>query len=233
MFRPAKNSIPVPDFVTIGRRLAFCDTPILGADGVDIELPGKRGLIVRSLSTWGRDGKSRAFITSLVGLAATEKYKSIVCVLCCDGEILPVQSKAILQVQNACAGDECPTKIQFQVSSVLGLSYCMAQAILQTFTPERLGEYQHVVNKLSEDGVSNRASFLAKLVPTLTAIDAIQCVTNHGRSITEDQFQLLFRSKITRSQLSSTGSVLKGMLQLSHILGSPLNMNTADTTQNF
>lgn len=210
-------SAPVPDSVVLGRKITFCDTSLVDGCGVDIELPGRRAVIVQSLSSWAADGKeTRAFITTLIRLASTERYESVHCILCIQGGLSPSQAKQVLQVQNA--SFESPTQVQVQLSSVIALSCVIAEATLRSLTRVDLTQYQQAVQQMANDAVVSRATFLVRLIPTLSAFDAIKCLTNGNHSNPVDQLQQLLCSEIARQRMSANLPSQKPMSQLSHIL---------------
>lgn len=206
---------PLQDRVVLGRKLTFADSSLVDACGVDIELPGRQGIILHSLSDDSNDGKAaaRAFIADrLVKLAAQERYQCLHLILCSETDLSPSLAMQVTEIQNACAGEECPTFVTVQLSSLLGVSFAIAQTILHSLLHEKVASYQQMLGKVLETGVSERATFLVKLIPKISALDALKCAA------TKDQFQLLLRNRIARVKMATTVSP-ESMKMLSHVLG--------------
>jgi hypothetical protein len=205
-----------------GRKMRFADSSILDQCGVDIELPCRRGVILHSVSALAADDECRAFIARLVELAAHERYKFVHLILFAEIDLSPIQTEKISKIQNACDGNVWPTNLQVQVSSIIGLSFCLAKTILHSLPGENKMEvYQQAVASISLS-TSERALMLVSLLPTLCAIDALKCVSGDGTKSPEEQFQSLLGSEDERKRMCSKLSSPKPMHQLGEILRASL-----------
>ena len=206
--------------------MTFCDSPLVDECGVDIELPGRRGIIVCSLSSFAEKSGAVAhgFTNRIIGIVSLERYRCLHLIFCLESDLNDSLTTKVMRIQNICAGLRCETQLRIRVSSFLGLSCCIAQSILRSMTHEEMSQLQQMVACASDKEIAERAMFLIHLLPTICTMDALQCAAgNRGRSSAE-QFQLILSSKMEREKMLESLASSKSMMQLSHILGASLNI---------
>jgi len=194
-----------------------------------------RSIIVQRMSICAESMEARkAFHKKLLHLAATERYLSIVLILCVDGDLSNIQASEVQELHNSFAGNDSPTRVHFQVTSVTALSCCIAKTILKSASSPEIttSTYQKMLTCANDTQVSRRANFFIQLLPTITAVDALQCFAagaERGENDPVKQFQLLLGSEIERQKICGTSRPNekpainpKSMQQLSFVLNTCL-----------
>ena len=155
----------------MSQSVVVADCQLVDRMGVDIELADGGGIIVQQVSSWqGREGGGhKAFLRSLVDLAASARYHHLAVVLCVDTVLTDGLSQDILTIQNSVI---CHCNISFD--------YCaprtFASAILLRVaaSTESSPPIVDVGDVLSDFDVLERVRFLVDMIPLMTVHQALR-----------------------------------------------------------
>ena len=206
-----KNPVPVSE--TLGQKMRFCDTHLVDDCEVSFELPNRRAVVIIPIKS---TTDLRQCTMRMVSLAACERYRSIDCVLCVEGDFNPTQASQIIQVQTGFTGDLCQVGVHYFLASETSLSCCLAGIILSS-APLKVNK-MNFQDALANAEITSRAHFLISLLPTMTASSALSCFQSEKNP--REQFQRLLSNALKGQKMPNPSEMSnsKAMAQLSHVL---------------
>lgn len=184
-------------------------------------------MIVSSVTSWAADAD--LFVKNIFEKASMERYDELVLILCLDTDMSKELCSKMLRL-NKVTHSTIP--IHIQTSSWVSLSATLASCVLKKCNSVDIKLYSEIVKQMSNEKMSERAGFLVSLVPTMSTMAAIQCLSLIAPAEGPvDQFQVLLASEVARKKLCSDLSKSpnirelsnKSVLQLSCVLNEDLN----------
>ncbi len=167
----------------LGRKIELYDSSLVDKCDVDIELSGRRGIIVSNLESWERSDEGKFFTRRLVQLAAIGRYKTLHIILCAGSAISGSIATQITQLQNAVLRHGvnpptcCITRLVSQSSLSAMIVHCAFSSVGSSY--EAISGHYDVVR---DAFTSERIRFLLGIVPTLTVGGAIQLLKQNSKS---------------------------------------------------
>ena len=201
---------------TKARKIRFLDTSLVDICGVDIEVPGRGGIIVSSLSR----PEFPILVKRVVDLISMSRYRYLEVFLCVEADQDDSILKNIVTLQNSVLHERGPlgTAVSFTVVSPRSLATFIGNSVRMHKTSK---ESKEIEAYLSDERTFERLYFLISLVPTFTASTALYCLesskfspeTNGDRS--KEWFkELLGRNNQERDRMNAMGGSLGNASQL-------------------
>jgi hypothetical protein len=190
----------------LGRKVNLVGCEMVALKGVDIELPGRTSILLFTTSALDNDDEARDSTVALAALASLGRYSLIVVILCYDEPTTSSIMNHILEMQSAVCTEFNPhgSKALFKHAMMNAVPEVVAETV---FSAER--QFQPRVPPLTASLVSNplyreRAYFLSKMVPILSATGSYQCLRLAEQMAPEgsSSFRLLFVSERFRKAVA-------------------------------
>lgn len=206
---------------TVGQSIEFCDSPLLEAAGVDIELPKRRAMLVYTTSALMNETDAKKIVVDVAKLATLGRYNRLLVLLCQDTPLSPRLIRYITQLQQAtlCNGIQLPTAVFVKTTTPMSLSSSIASTIIGSYYKAAPPAHQSV--SLYDDVRNTRlalsAGFLMTLNPKLSASGALQCL-QFAKRLSEQANPLwaLLHSQSIRKQIASASKTQDGQLDEVH-----------------
>ena len=155
----------------MSQSVVVADCQLVDQLGVDIELADGGGIIVQQVSSWQyrEGGGYKAFLRSLVDLAASARYHYLSVVLCVDAVLSDELSQDILTIQNSVIA-HCN----------ISFDYCAPRTFASTIllrvasSIESSSPIVDVGDVLSDFEVLERVRFLVDMIPLMTVHQALR-----------------------------------------------------------
>jgi hypothetical protein len=190
-------------------KIVLIDSPLVKKCGIDIEAPGRCGIIVLEASSLESVSLAKKNVRDIAGLAAVGRYVQLHIFICHNLLVSPATSKHAVHLQNAVAsfGAAPQTHVIVKTVSLCSLSMSLAQTILSR------PKVQHNVQLLEEATAAQaatdvqlqeRALFILSLIPVLSVNGAVHCclLAQHNLPQGNPYFELLFKNQWLRQQIT-------------------------------
>ena len=181
------------------RKISFLDTSLVDKCGVDIEAPGRGGIIVSALSSWQGQGFS-SLVKRIVDLLSVSRYNTIEVLLCADIDQDEFIMKNMVTLQNAVLQKK--GSLGTIVSFHLIPPSFLAESIGTSLRMHKSHQYMKEVEAcLSDDRIFERLHFLLSLVPTLSATTALYSLISSPffQGIEDDKSRKWFQELLGRN----------------------------------
>lgn len=167
----------------LGRSFEFYDSVLVDRCDVDIELCGRRGIVVSYLDSWEGTEEPKILTRRLVQLASVGRYKTLEIILCAGRAVSASTAMQVTQLQNALLryGDSPPTRCVTRFVSPHSLSATIAHCALCS-DGSSYRAISGLYDVVRDEFAIERIRFLLGIVPTLTVGGAIQLLKQNSRS---------------------------------------------------
>ena len=191
--------------------ISLFDSPLIDEVGVDIELPGRVGVVASRLSSWSvrnsnsssdgggvSDESVKSFIRRMVYVAATGRYNTLHILLVVDGIVdltSPLLSNGIVLLQNALIRQPASPceHVTIQYVSPKSISTTIAHIVVSEHTLRYQEEnlvsaaLSSVVSKdwiediVGDEGIREKARFLLAVCSSLSVLDTVDVLQGKNK----------------------------------------------------
>ena len=183
------------------QRIVLLDTPLMNFSGVDVELPGRCGLLLFDASTsLNTTEQAKEAVLDIARLAAIGRYVQVFVFVCVQGHFSAETAKHLIQLQCAAVPARGLPETVFSFQTLLRKR--LPQAIATTVRSQESHSTSSVprsdlLRAVSESTTRERAIFLQALVPVLSPTGALE-VLHMAKNMLPSGcpfFQVLFKNQ--------------------------------------
>lgn len=181
--------------------VVLIDTPLMGYGGVDIEVPGRYGiLLVDAKTTLQSVEATKVAVLNIARLAAIGRYRHIFVFVCIEGPLSREVAKHLIQFQCASMPPNWhpETMFSFQTRLRKDLASSIAEVLISVTHNGMLGNSigSAYLETVSQSTCLERAILLQTLVPVLCPCGALEILDVARRLMPKDCpfFQMLFKN---------------------------------------